>query len=294
MAIIDGLQATIASEGHELPELDDEECASTEPRVATKYVEVTSGSSFSMKVVVHSTFQWSSDLHVRFLVDGNIVKSTGFTRKGDQEQEVSHVRVGRAQDKDIRKTLIFADVELVDNDHPAATEINAAQTAKIGTISVKAFRCYRTGEHRGSPSTASLPSQLQIPEKALKGKAVSNSTIFGPEQLWSASKLFNYKLLDGDDSPIAVFNFKYRSKKALQDLHIIPRTPSPDLPEQGPNPLPNEEIQKLEERVREGRLAERILKKQSGVKRESSEECTSSAADQRPRKTSDFRHIDAR
>jgi anionic cell wall polymer biosynthesis LytR-Cps2A-Psr (LCP) family protein len=42
------------------------------------------------------------------------------------------------------------------------------------------------------------------------------------------SHFVNSKKLDDDDKPLAVFSFKYRDRKALQSLLIIPRTPSPE------------------------------------------------------------------
>jgi len=41
-------------------------------------------------------------------------------------------------------------------------------------------------------------------------------------------KCVSSQKLDGDDKPLAVFSFKYRDRKALQSLLIIPRSPSPE------------------------------------------------------------------
>lgn len=53
----------------------------------------------------------------------------------------------------------------------------------------------------------------------------------------------NQMLMDGEEHPIGVFRFKYRSKEDLQKSWIIPRSPTPEvIPPSPPSPPAFEDL----------------------------------------------------
>ncbi|RAR02987.1 hypothetical protein DDE83_008388 [Stemphylium lycopersici] len=74
----------------------------------------------------------------------------------------------------------------------------------------------------------------KVPEKALKGSAVSHKTSLEPMERIAPVKWMEADSVDGENYPFAVIQFKYRSAAALRSLFIIPRQPSPLPLEQRP------------------------------------------------------------
>ncbi|RYN23517.1 hypothetical protein AA0113_g5236 [Alternaria arborescens] len=66
-----------------------------------------------------------------------------------------------------------------------------------------------------------------IPEKALKGRALSHQTILRAPEVIPKTTQLTCRYMNNDRKPFITFKFKYRSKAALQSLLIIPRNPSP-------------------------------------------------------------------
>lgn len=66
-----------------------------------------------------------------------------------------------------------------------------------------------------------------VPERALKGKAISHSVKFGSAIAIAPKKACETLYVDHTETPAATFIFYYRSEQALKSLMIIPRTPSP-------------------------------------------------------------------
>ncbi|KAF7863811.1 hypothetical protein EAF04_006776 [Stromatinia cepivora] len=79
---------------------------------------------------------------------------------------------------------------------------------------------------------------IPVHEKALKGQAMSHGTTLGVPQAVMKGEKYHSQYLDGRDYPIAIYRFKYRSKKSLQSLLILERTPEPS-PFPSPSPILN-------------------------------------------------------
>ncbi|CAD6442057.1 cb0b002f-385d-45ab-a81f-dbceabd4699c [Sclerotinia trifoliorum] len=72
-----------------------------------------------------------------------------------------------------------------------------------------------------------VDTSTPVHEKALKGQAMSHGTTLGVPQAVKKRRRYTTRSLDGKDFPIAIYQFKYRSKKSLQSLLILERTPEP-------------------------------------------------------------------
>ncbi|TVY92398.1 hypothetical protein LAWI1_G002698 [Lachnellula willkommii] len=65
-------------------------------------------------------------------------------------------------------------------------------------------------------------------EKALAKESQSHGTILGEDKPTADVSVWTTEYLDGEDYPIGVFIFKYRSLEALKALRIIDRSPTPE------------------------------------------------------------------
>ncbi|KAL2041144.1 hypothetical protein N7G274_006088 [Stereocaulon virgatum] len=110
------------------------------------------------------------------------------------------------------------------------------------------------------------------------------------------SKAVNYYetiSVNSKEPPIAIFKFNYRSRKALQGLHLIPRTPSPPrnltpvpLEERPIDDLALEEMRELlrRQRARQRTGYETITRNDSGAKPEADVTANRSVKRQRDQK----------
>ncbi|MCJ1256978.1 hypothetical protein MMC24_004803 [Lignoscripta atroalba] len=105
-----------------------------------------------------------------------------------------------------------------------------AHVAKLGEILIKARRVKRrcSVAYSNSKSKVGILESLDVlPEKALKGQALSHRASLGAPQKGAPRTRFHCDYIDEANSPFAVFKFKYRSRKALEDTCIIPRSVTP-------------------------------------------------------------------
>ncbi|KAK0650601.1 hypothetical protein DIS24_g6712 [Lasiodiplodia hormozganensis] len=104
----------------------------------------------------------------------------------------------------------------------------------------------------------------KIPEKALKGRAVSHQVKLQASE--PAKVREGYTFVPDSNGKIATFIFRYRSKSALQAEGIIPRTPSPMPLEERPlEELKPEELRELLRRHRERDAAASVVKREFKV-----------------------------
>ncbi|KAF2480113.1 hypothetical protein BDY17DRAFT_312998 [Neohortaea acidophila] len=112
-----------------------------------------------------------------------------------------------------------------------------------------------------NPPDVSTPllAEDEVPEKNFKGRAISHqaklsitkATLRQSRSSNSAPKVQRY-WVRLDTNPFASFVFKYRSRQALQQLHIVPRTPTPVPLEERPiEELTSDEMRELLKRQRE-------------------------------------------
>lgn len=115
---------------------------------------------------------------------------------------------------------------------PALDNLKRAVT-QIGTICVRFVWVTIQGTSANQHSQANAFTKLgAIPEKALKGRAVSNQTECGPrEAVQPFTALATNQLYGG--KPFAEFHFKYRSRTTSYLIHAC-RRPLIQLLRRGP------------------------------------------------------------
>lgn len=121
----------------------------------------------------------------------------------------------------------------------------------IGEISIRLYRAkvLSATEHHIDYRHNEISKIGSIPEKALKGRAISHQTSLRPSQPIYDVNVVNTEVLDR--TPFATFNFRYRSRAALKVLCIIPRSPSPvSLEDKSVDELSIEEMRELLKRQR--------------------------------------------
>lgn len=119
------------------------------------------------------------------------------------------------------------------------------------------------------PHIASRDFQIQAtPEKALKGQPIDMAAGFGPAR--PTQHRINQSNSRRVGCPLLQCTFKYRSRKALQMLDIIPATPEPlALHERDPNTLSLAEARELLSQMQtQGRRMDVIKEEDSSIKQE--------------------------
>ncbi|KAI9874215.1 MAG: hypothetical protein M1830_010057 [Pleopsidium flavum] len=237
---------------------DDEEEESSGPPIVKKYIEAISGAEFALQLELKPSCHFRCELMMfQILIDGKNLESSLVTKAKFEEQPRGS------------------------EDHPQNTDSDLKdRVVQLGTIRVEVHRVHG-GVYREPGTSGSgwqwdeLTELGTLPEKALKGHALSHNASLGLPQFTPPRGVWlGIEYLDGKYRPFAVFNFKYRSQKSLHDLRIIPRTPTPVPLEDRPiEELTIEEARELLKRQRErqgstvseGKVE---IKAERGIKRE--------------------------
>ncbi|KAK5217890.1 hypothetical protein LTR99_003284 [Exophiala xenobiotica] len=278
MAILGKCEVQVIVDGTPAEEYDDdeEEEVTDNDETVTKYVEAVAGAHFAVKFLLQPSYH--------------------FTRGEDSVTAYveidGHPVGGRMLERDKflnQRTLGFSPWVLIDGQHATENGVNALykfqfsdletrdldktddldkfreKYGHLGTITVQLWR----EQKLGSCNVAAYKARHigSVPEKALKGRPLDvairmvRSTPDKGINSWSTRTL--------DQQPLAKFIFKYRTRRALQSLLIIERSPTPLPIEERPiDDLSREELQNL---VRRQREEQSITKQENGgVKRERS------------------------
>ncbi|MCJ1386483.1 hypothetical protein MMC17_009609 [Xylographa soralifera] len=236
-----GLEVGVSVNDVELQEYE-EDGGETSPNSVTKYIEAVSNAEFAVKARVSSDYDFNSAfLSFSIFVDGRYIENIGlFFDEWDsvpkKEWEYSVLGAIRRKRKLwIVKPFRFSGISVVEG-LPATSSVRNQNclASAFGTIVIKAFRMMWAKDGIFGPKFDDLNDledlihPVKIAEKLLKGSAVSHSVKLGLARTHEEPNLISgLGYADGCNSPIALFTFKYRSKKALQDLLLIPRTRSP-------------------------------------------------------------------
>ena len=190
MAIIDKVEVTIQVDGRNLQEYDDESDGNDEsdtvnetPQVS-KYIESTSGANFHIRMKIHPGFKWGiSQEFIKFdtLIDG-CIRDTPSLSFSDYSYSLGAERFRdgiRSQERPgswVKHPYQFSDVTIEEqNSESHLNEQDLKKKyGKVGTINVTAKRY--GNERQIEPGKDTIEQGIgAIPEKALKGKAVSHS-----------------------------------------------------------------------------------------------------------------------
>ncbi|KAI8934332.1 hypothetical protein NX059_009068 [Plenodomus lindquistii] len=283
------LEANIIVDKNALTEFeyDDEEQA---PNTITKYIESSSGAEFAMRCKLSPPWPDHS-LKLVFLVDGKVMRTGHMFSKDFKGASCKNTASSKQYcENDIWyiQKFCFSELKIDDSGAAADTDLMVNSLKGVGEITIRVFRIGNLREVVVSSTPQSNTPQSRkpadvefgnVPEKALKGQAISHRTGLGPPVALRAEvsrpasfTRIDYDYLDGRKSPAATFIFKYRSRAALQSLLVIPRSSSPvPLEERDVATLTTEESRKLIQRMREREATAKSFK-QEKIKRERSGE----------------------
>ncbi|RBA12208.1 hypothetical protein FPRO05_03658 [Fusarium proliferatum] len=221
--------------------LDDEEAVVKLDKEGTKiprkvcYIESKSGAEFAIEIVVSDKYQ-PPNSHDSFIaevyVDGERrrckILDVPLSSSRKKAIIISSGRVSpetRAK-KPILGKFVFAPINTI-SDPTSADRLNQdlKRAETLGIIRL----CLFTGRFKGTRprehhSCYSTSREVEVAEKALKGKAISHTTTLAE----TTEKPSSQKTVTTDDRLMGEIFFRYRSYQALQHEMIIPRTPSPE------------------------------------------------------------------
>lgn len=241
MAIIQGLpgiEATVESQGKALPEYDDDGewriegiTIAADKRTST-FVQCVSDTPFQIRVSIKVPLPACDFLAFSVYIDGQsvtkrVIHYTGLPSSFCIDRSVQRLNAREI----IRRDFKFARIRKIDDADSHRVTNDAKAVPEIGEIVVRVYRARKEAAVREQRRFRTLnDSPTEIAEKALKGQALSHGVAFGEENREASRKKTKRTVfIDGKQNPIAVFRFKYRSREALQQELIIPRSPSPDM-----------------------------------------------------------------
>ncbi|KAI0480143.1 hypothetical protein GGR56DRAFT_624735 [Xylariaceae sp. FL0804] len=158
--------------------------------------------------------------------------------------------------------------ERIENDKKAAQNLGQIIIQVERVIEARPLRRLEAREEEDARRPANPDEAFELAEKSLKGQAISHSSSWSVGRCIPPPTIYKAEPIAEDDGPIAEYRFYYKSREALKQAMIIPRTPSPPLASstdssQGVQNMSREEL----ERLAQERL-EQIRRDREGIKEE--------------------------
>ncbi|KAI4700113.1 hypothetical protein J4E81_004149 [Alternaria sp. BMP 2799] len=252
-----GLEVTINVDGQPLHEYDDDD-EDPAPKATTKYIEARSDSNFS--IVTRFSASFSTQYHVRgrLSIDGVKMASWFWLREDLLRKPFERTSI-RWQEggQPVKQKFSFAKLNIVEEARGSVPDVAALKqslsTTGCITLSFQLIKSYREIEEKSFSAQVQLAALEEIPEKALKGDALSHQIVLSkPEKCsrYSTPRYGDYDYLDKE--PFATFHFKYRSLASLRALRLVTvNDPAPvPLEERPEEDLTPAELRELLRRVR--------------------------------------------
>ncbi|KIW09838.1 hypothetical protein PV08_11939 [Exophiala spinifera] len=262
MAIHNKLEVTVSSDGRVLPEYTAEPEVVEIHRAADggnaptiiKYIESTPGLDFAINFKLLKGIDFGEADQINFITycDGQSMGGRAATRSQyELTGSLSLTRNSMKVQGDNTTTRRFYWKELTTTDEEPPTGSQGFEKyGQLGTIKVKVWRQKTYFRKESTHATTHKPPTLvedPIPEKALKGRAIGATIGLGPALPVpgkTSKRTVHANVIDS--GPLVIFVFLYRTKRDLQILGVIPRTPSPEpLERRDVNTLSVEELKEL-------------------------------------------------
>ncbi|KAI0535622.1 hypothetical protein GGR58DRAFT_529297 [Xylaria digitata] len=228
-----GVQVTVQIASEDAKEYDageEEQPPAEHPAcpIVTKYIESIDDAQFVIKVTASSDYEWGYQNHAlraTVNIDGNHISSK--TISSPRESTISNKKAFCQQSQNWKKyELRFSAVSTIEDHHQERLEGDLEAVKHLGLIRVTIDRCIvRQSAPRTKRRSVHRIQKFEFLEKSLKGKAISHGTSLSSLQIIQPPRTTHLTPLREDNGPIAVFNFLYRSRDALQQSLIIPRDP---------------------------------------------------------------------
>lgn len=273
-----GLEVEVHVNGEPATEFASDELQD-EPRQATRYIEAVSGAEFHIQWTFHAAEfkfrNWAINGIVH--VDGKYADGRIFRPDAVKHQDSFTVKMSGVWKKEkgryVERPMMFSDIMMDEAGQSAAIKGLKEKLDLLGEITLKLYRG-RAVPSVGEGSRKAFSTIDKVPERALKGRAVSHQASLGKARHSGAWITWDFEYedyADGKRQPFAVFTFRYRSRKALQAECIIPRSPTPVPLEERPiEELTPDELRELVRRQRERESAQQVVKQELKRERESS------------------------
>ena len=226
MPTLNSYIASIVVNGQKLTEYDPPEAEQiSDKKKCVKYVEADEGSNFVVHIDLTPQTRFTTpNKIVRIYIDGKSAKASVIraerTHRGlhHEYSKRAILEVGGL----VEQAFMFK--KLITTEETLGVE-ELKKTAKgIGSIRLEIYNgTADKSVPRGSRHTQE--SSGAIPEKALKGQPIDMMAGYGDKKPVQYRNVSNSKIVGKAE---AVFEFKYRSRRALQLLDLVPTTPEPE------------------------------------------------------------------
>ncbi|KAF5565455.1 hypothetical protein FPHYL_4253 [Fusarium phyllophilum] len=239
------------------------------------YIESKSGAEFAVEVTVSDKYRLPHS-HDRFIaevsIDGQWMESScimiPFPPGMPYTIVISSCDFSTENERVVVRKFVFAPITKT-SDHISTDRLNndIKQAETLGTIRLRLITGRFIGPHLKKPLIWHGGRDVELAEKALKGRAISHATLLAETD----KKPSQNRVAIEDRRLLGEIFFRYRSYQALQHEMIIPRTPSPrlsGLDEDSLSHLSENDIRRLAmERLRDTQVKDEF----SQVKREAEE-----------------------
>ncbi|KAK5688699.1 hypothetical protein LTS10_000677 [Elasticomyces elasticus] len=251
-----GARVTIQVAGQALQEHEDNSDELYIPNFGRCFVEAAAGAEFNIDLAFdHASIKAPSPLDslaCRIYLDGADTTSRVLDILGHGYIRGCLVdgRPETVSGRQYKRSMTFA--ELVTVDGPVKS-IKPETVAELGEVRVELLWFRKAGAPVPCSTQPNFKATVEggLPEKCLKGRAVSHSAKLGERKAVTVAISSQPGSFPYGEKPFAKYTFKYRSKRDLQIEGVLPRTPSPvPLEERDPDSLTAEEARELVRQMR--------------------------------------------
>ncbi|EUC41773.1 hypothetical protein COCMIDRAFT_40103 [Bipolaris oryzae ATCC 44560] len=227
-----GLYAEVTVDGCRLTEYDDGEDARSKTKRV--YIQSEEGEQFGVQYFIPPSLFMEYGIKAEVSIDGVIMRKyihdnyVGRLHGVSRYACASSANIG---DLCVGQRFRFATLDTHDETGTVNTAVQN-QLAATGEISVSFYRITNIRVSSAGKKAPTIQEYDKVPEKAMKGSAVSLKTQLDPFERIAPVTWVEADHVDGD-RPFAVIQFKYRSAAALRSLHILPPLPNSVSREKG-------------------------------------------------------------
>ncbi|KAH6664108.1 hypothetical protein B0J14DRAFT_682679 [Halenospora varia] len=248
-----GLSAQILTSNHPTTEYTDPDAITSshsdptirayeESATISRYITASTNQTFSIKLSLGPPHTNSMESRTKFViavdgVEADVVcaERAKVKRHGGRWEHVSEgVKSGKGRacrEMGFRFKELRTNSNTIDNNQRRRL---AERLEKVGTIEIKVWGTSygkQGGKTPGEPGKFMTARNVNVPETVMKPfikEAKSHTTVLGEAKKVKRGPVFsNTTAKAGEDYPLVIFRFLYRSEESLQQLQIIPRPPSP-------------------------------------------------------------------
>jgi hypothetical protein len=218
-----GLKCEIRCNGVALTEYDAPADESPSPMIVVKYIEAQTGTDFNIRYSFKPPFHQHNHIMVVFNIDGK-ERDDHLRRMNDGDSGGS---IGERVYTPSGSTLsryYFSEIDVAEDSNVLLSPRLAQAFAPIGTIRVIflwAPSIHVVDSETSTSSRAKSSDLGELPQKSVLSDARSHQTnLRAPENIRTPAAFAT-----PGRTPFAVFEFKYRSLRALRALELVPEEP---------------------------------------------------------------------